>query len=96
MRYGTFHHKVLGIEENSNSGIARIVSNPVEDFLILYPNDLVNKSTRVTIFNTMGGVIRKFENPKESRFYVGDISPGLYLIEIVSKNNRQIMKMIKK
>lgn len=72
-----------------------IYPNPTEDFLRLS----VNPSRccyRLNIYNSVGTLIKSLAiKPLEEKIYVGDLTKGIYLIEIIGEKTKYFSKMVK-
>ncbi len=62
-----------------------IYPNPATDYIKLSDDDLV---LNISISNMLGRKMRTFEVAKGEHYEIGDLPNGLYLIQIVGKNNK--------
>ncbi len=62
-----------------------IFPNPATDYIKLSDDDLV---ANISVSNMLGRKVRTFEVSKTDRYEIGDLPNGLYLIQIVGKNNK--------
>ena len=62
-----------------------IYPNPATDYIKLSDDDLV---ANISISNMLGRKMRTFDINKSDRYEIGDLPNGLYLIQIVGKNNK--------
>ena len=87
---------------NSVTGI-QSDSDPVRS-LAIYPNPFNSYATifsemkdcSVTIFDVTGNVVKNFLNVKQFPFSIerGGLSSGIYILELHSENNAEIMKLV--
>lgn len=65
-----------------------IFPNPATDFIKLSDDDLVHN---ILISNMLGRKMRTFEVGKGDRYEIGDLPNGLYLVQLVGKNNKVLL-----
>ena len=72
-----------------------IYPNPATDYIKLSDDDLV---MTLSISNMLGRKMRTFDTSKTDRYEIGDLPNGLYLIQIVGKNNKVLatQRLVKK
>lgn len=86
---GTYTFDALIASTNQSNPIpVRLYPNPTTDYFQLQGE--VNKVKTVAVYNIIGRQIRTFQTNVDSRFYVGDIPNGLYLVSLLDKNNRML------
>lgn len=82
-----------GIEDIVSKSV-RIYPNPVDEYIIIEaPTD--SYITKITVTNIQGQQILKFEKPTEI-LSAGELSPGIYILNISTKDGIQKRKFIKK
>jgi Secretion system C-terminal sorting domain len=62
-----------------------IFPNPATDYIKLNDDDAVRN---ISISNMLGRKMRSFDTIKGERYEIGDLPNGLYLIQIIGKNNK--------
>ena len=66
-----------------------VYPNPViEQFTVQDNSDVVNN---VSVFNLIGKKVKTFEHSRGAFHYVGDLPKGVYLVQLVDKNNRVLL-----
>lgn len=68
--------------------------------LSVYPNPVIEQFTvkdnadvvsDVAVFNLIGKKVKTFEHSKGAFHYVGDLPKGVYLVQLIDKNNRVLL-----
>lgn len=83
------------------------VENNIRDFVVFYPNPVVEKFqlagnlrtdvTNVRVLGLNGNLLKKFElSSGSSLFDIGDLSSGVYILEIIQPNTVQRVRLLKK
>jgi len=72
-----------------------IFPNPVSDFMNINVTGLNKSETKIEMYNSSGMLIRIFDTLNKTRFYVGDLKTGIYIIELFDNDKRLISKIIK-
>jgi hypothetical protein len=62
-----------------------VYPNPATDYIKLSDDDAIRS---VSISNMLGRKVRSFEVVKGDHYEIADLPNGLYLIQIVGKNNK--------
>lgn len=66
-----------------------VFPNPATEYIAVQDNaDAVGQ---IIVFNLLGKKVKVFEASKGESFYVGDLSKGVYLVQLIGRNN-QIIK----
>ncbi len=96
-----FPRSLADIVETGNS--ADIIN---EERISLFPNpfndyihiESYNSISKITIYNVLGQVVKKIENPLNSmQISTGDLKQGLYMVCLIGNDgNKYVRKMIKK
>lgn len=102
--YGNINFKILfhtigstnSITEN-NTSQSNIFPNPADDY-IHFRTNAPSTSCVIKIFNSIGILQKSIISNKlsEETIYVGDLSQGVYFIEINQGRKKYLNKMIKK
>ncbi|HMQ47473.1 MAG TPA: T9SS type A sorting domain-containing protein [Saprospiraceae bacterium] len=86
---GTYTFDALIASTNQTNPIpVRLYPNPTADYFQLQGD--VSKVKTVVVYNVIGRQIRTYQTSVDTRFYVGDIPNGLYLVSLLDKNNRMV------
>lgn len=102
--YGTINYKILFHTIGSTSSIAEnnisqwnFFPNPADDY-IHFRTNTPSISSVIKIFNSIGILQKSFISNRlsEEPIYVGDLSTGVYFIEINQGRKKYLNKMIKK
>ncbi|MCB0661250.1 MAG: T9SS type A sorting domain-containing protein [Saprospiraceae bacterium] len=71
---------------NPDPGISiAIFPNPTTDYFKINSNRDIQK---VVVFNLIGRELRSFDAEDDSKYSVGDLPNGMYLIQLVGANNK--------
>ncbi len=65
----------------------RIYPNPVTTELGITDNKVVKS---ITVYNTVGRIVKAFEYEIGERFYVGDLPRGIYLVQFLNADKKVI------
>lgn len=65
-----------------------IYPNPATEFISV--NDEAEIVGQLFVYNLVGKKVRTFEVTPDERFSVGDLPRGMYLVQLVSKDNKII------
>lgn len=65
----------------------KIYPNPATDYIELSEN---SKVTRIVVFNLVGREMKRFNAFNGQKYYVGDLDRGLYLVQLLDKENQTI------
>jgi hypothetical protein len=66
-----------------------VFPNPATEYVAVQDNsDAVGQ---IVVFNILGKKQRIFEAAKGENYYIGDLSKGVYLVQLVGKN-KQVLK----
>jgi hypothetical protein len=82
------NHEVLqySIFPNPDPGLSvSIFPNPTTDYFKIDSNRDIQK---VVVFNLIGREIRTFDAVEETKYNVGDLPNGMYLIQLLGQNNK--------
>lgn len=84
-----------GIEENNNFTSVNIFPNPASDIVTLNSDNINNTDLTLDIYNLIGNIV-KSENLKQNnrQFTVGDLSNGVYMVKIKSKDLTENQRLI--
>ena len=84
----------VGINNMNDLRQIKIYPNPAKDFLII--DDADGEDMKISIFDIFGKSVKQIEmEGKENQIDISSLSPGIYLIEIVSHGWRERRKFIK-
>ena len=72
-------------QTGKNSPQISIFPNPATEYIRLSDEDAVRS---LSISNMLGRKVRTFDVSKGEHYDIGDLPNGLYLIQIVGKNNK--------
>ena len=62
-----------------------VYPNPATDYIKLSDDDLVRT---ISVSNMLGRKMRTFDVSKSERYEIGDLPNGLYLIQLLGKNDK--------
>jgi Secretion system C-terminal sorting domain len=65
-----------------------IFPNPAQDFIGITQEDLVG---RILVYNMVGRKMKTFEVEKGEKYDIADLPHGMYLIQLVGKNNKVLL-----
>ncbi|MCX6230302.1 MAG: T9SS type A sorting domain-containing protein [Bacteroidetes bacterium] len=86
--------KSLGIKDITSNEF-KVYPNPATDYIIMNIKDLNTTSVNLNIYNMMGKLLSsKFIKTDQQQIDVSDLSNGIYIIEIKSKNGYAKQKLI--
>lgn len=63
----------------------------------VYPNPVITEFgvttssayvAKIKVFNLVGKVVREFSYAKTSRYYIGDLPKGMYMIQFLNSKNK--------
>jgi N-acetylneuraminic acid mutarotase len=80
-----------GIAENDNAQFS-IFPNPASEFITVHTGD--NKSIMLEIYSPLGEKILSTQIKNNEKIPIGNLSPGMYYLKIVSENNYVAAKKI--
>lgn len=66
-----------------------VFPNPVTEYINV--QDQVDAVGQVVVFNLLGKKVKVFEAIKGEHYFVGDLSKGVYLVQLIGRN-KQIIK----
>lgn len=86
----------LGINESVNTNLLiNIYPNPAKDNLLINLDNPENEEFSLTIYNAIGAIVKSEKlNQNEHQIFIGDLSGGIYIIEIKSKDLTEKQKLI--
>ena len=85
--------KTLGTTNFDLSNL-KYYPNPVESILTL---NYANLITVIQVYNTAGqSVLKTFPNTKDPQIDISYLTKGIYYVEVLSDEKREIIKVIKK
>ena len=90
--YAIFKDYELSVEDNSLSSRIALLPNPASDLLTISSEGVVIES--IQVYSISGKLLLSGETNTQS-IAVSSLSEGIYLLEIVSENGRQMKKFIK-
>lgn len=64
-----------------------IYPNPATDYIGLSDNDSVG---RIMLYNLVGKRMKTYDYAKGETYYVADLPSGMYLVQLIGKNNKII------
>ncbi|MDD4603155.1 MAG: T9SS type A sorting domain-containing protein [Bacteroidales bacterium] len=85
----------VGIQEHNNMKLVTIYPNPAKSFITITPNHTIDAN--ISIYNTLGVMVRTHENVTLSGNFKLDISTlkaGIYFIHLKSGEGQQIIKLV--
>lgn len=86
---------VSGINALNDDNTFEIFPNPASDYVVLKFNNLGNENLRLNIYNVIGELISSETlRQNQQQINVGDLSNGIYMIEIKSKERTEKQKLI--
>ena len=62
-----------------------VFPNPASDYITVNNEEAVKT---IYVFNLLGRKMRNFEVEKGERYEIGDLPNGLYVIQLIDKNNK--------
>ncbi len=62
-----------------------VFPNPASDFITVTNDDVVKN---IFVFNMVGRKIKTFDIVKGERYEITDLPDGLYVIQLISRNNK--------
>ena len=65
----------------------QIFPNPAVDYIGVSENSSVE---RIVVYNLVGRQMKTFPAAEGEKYYVGDLRKGMYLIQLLGKNNKVI------
>jgi hypothetical protein len=65
-----------------------IFPNPAQDFIGITQEDLVG---RILVYNMVGRKMKNFEVEKGEKYDISDLPHGMYLVQLVGKNNKVLL-----
>ena len=68
--------------------------NPVNEYCSIKNNEPCYEDYYITIYNSQGTVVKRCK--VSNILYIGDLKPGIYLIELLNNSGIQITKIIKR
>ncbi|WP_224998726.1 ELWxxDGT repeat protein [Cesiribacter sp. SM1] len=83
--------KVTGIDEPDTNELLTLYPNPASDFINIEGGQ--HQFQSIKIYNLIGQSIISL--PRTDRVYVGDLSPGIYLLVTESASQKHIVRFIK-
>ncbi|MEA3504730.1 MAG: T9SS type A sorting domain-containing protein [Bacteroidota bacterium] len=81
--------------ENSSNEILVVYPNPLKSD-ILYVEVNFSEIELVSILNITGEVVKSFESPNSNIFKVNDLLTGMYIVKVITKDERVLMQKIVK
>jgi DNA-binding beta-propeller fold protein YncE len=76
------------VAQTAKSAPLKVYPNPATEYIqVADPNETTGY---VSIFNIMGRNLREFEFVKDERYYIGDLSKGIYLVYLQDKSKKTI------
>ena len=83
------------------SDLVRLYPNPTENDVNLSVNNAVSGNINIRILNMTGSVVKqiasnKLAGPHTENISVGELSPGIYFVEVIQNNKRALKRMVKK
>ena len=73
-----------------------IYPNPANDYFSVLGNSDDHSISNLSVFNTMGQLIRSYNQPSSNTFPISDFTNGLYIIKITTKKGEtEIHKLLK-
>jgi hypothetical protein len=82
-------------EESTERNIFHLYPNPASDIINLDIYNPSNADLTLKIYNVIGTLVKsKILNPNKLQFVVGDLSNGIYMLEIESKEWTENQKLI--
>jgi PKD repeat protein len=92
----TCYHVIIGgIDDFSNDNLYELFPNPASDYIELKFTNAGNEDIQLNICNTFGVVIKsEMIKQKQQRINIGDLSNGVYMISIRSKDYTENRRLI--
>ena len=82
--FGVLTYAASAQTERRNDRIAlSIFPNPATEYITVNDEDAVHN---IVVFNMVGRKIRNFDIEKGTRYEIGDLPNGLYLVQLLGKN----------
>jgi hypothetical protein len=66
----------------------KIYPNPATDYIELSEN---NQVAKIVVFNLVGREMKRFNAYNGQKYYIGDLERGLYLVQLLDKENQTII-----
>lgn len=73
----------------------KIYPNPITDYIKIDVSDFNKNDSKINIYDHSGILIKAYNFLNMNDIYIGDLIPGLYIIELIDKNKRRTCKIIK-
>lgn len=77
------------------AGELKIYPNPLNNYIKIDFDDFNIYDSKIKIYNNSGTLIKVFDFLNKNNLYLGDLKPGLYVIELIDNNKRRTCKIIK-
>jgi hypothetical protein len=65
-----------------------VFPNPATEYITVQDN--ADAIGQISIFNLVGKKVKVFEAAKGESYYIGDLSKGIYLVQLTGRNNQVI------
>ncbi len=65
----------------------QVFPNPATEYFNVSSNQQVE---RITVYNLLGREMKSFTFSDGDRYYIGDLSKGMYLVQMTGKDNRLV------
>lgn len=82
---GTDNDVVMAQKELAKN--LNVYPNPAIDYVGLNSVEGVEK---ITLYNVIGSQVKTFQVTEGEKYFIGDLNVGMYMVQIVGKNNKVI------
>ena len=79
---------VVSAQTEKRSPQISVYPNPATDYIKLTDDDLVRN---ISVSNMLGRKVRAFDTSKSERYEISDLPNGLYLIQLLGKNDKVLV-----
>jgi len=80
--------KIQIVTSSADTPNIRIYPNPATDYIELSEN---SKVAKIILFNLVGREMKRFNAFTGQKYYVGDLERGLYLVQLLDKDDQTIV-----
>ncbi len=75
------NHKAF---EDLRESTLNVFPNPATDYMQITENEIVGK---VNVYDLIGKKVKSFSHRSGEKYFIGDLRKGIYLIQLVDKEN---------
>lgn len=88
VRFATDRYALTKPSDGGENPTIKIFPNPATDYIELSQND---KVARIVVFNLVGKELKRFEANDGQRYNISELPKGLYLVQLLDKNDQTIV-----